>query len=119
MKLDKVIIWGHQLHDHTHSYIHNGFTIAFRHMGYKTYWLADNQDNLDSDIDFNNSLFISHGLKSKYLPINNTSIYILHNFTLKSLPTNSNERYPDGYHKTLEKGIPVKNIVALHANANL
>ena len=30
MKINKIIIWGHPLHSHTHSYIHNGFFIAFK-----------------------------------------------------------------------------------------
>jgi Lrp/AsnC family transcriptional regulator for asnA, asnC and gidA len=32
--IKKVVIWGHKLHSHTHSYIHNGFYIAFKHLGY-------------------------------------------------------------------------------------
>jgi len=83
MKLDKVIIWGHELHNHTHSYIHNAFYITFKHLEYKTYWYNEDGENnypengiLDN---FENSLFIVHGLESKNLPLNNTSIYISHN----------------------------------------
>ena len=55
MKINKIIIWGHPLHSHTHSYIHNGFFIAFKELGYDTYWFHDNM-NIDSSFDFSNSL---------------------------------------------------------------
>ncbi len=29
INIDKVVIWGHKLHSHTHSYIHNAFLVAF------------------------------------------------------------------------------------------
>ena len=54
MKIDKVIIWGHFLHSHTHSYIHNGFYEAFKYMGYNTYWFDDNS-NIEG-FDFSNYL---------------------------------------------------------------
>ena len=34
MKITQIVIWGHKLHSHTHSYIHNGFYIAFQKMGF-------------------------------------------------------------------------------------
>ena len=30
-KLNKVVIWGHKLHSHTHSYIHNTRTQPYPH----------------------------------------------------------------------------------------
>jgi hypothetical protein len=83
MNLNKVIIWGHQLHNHTHSYIHNAFYIGFKYLGYKVYWFNENGENNypnpNEEVDFNNSLYIVHGLESKNLPLNNTSFYIGHN----------------------------------------
>ena len=38
MDLNKVIIWGHELHNHTHSYIHNAFYRTFKYLGYNVYW---------------------------------------------------------------------------------
>ena len=43
-KIKKIIIWGHPLHSHTHSYIHNAFYIAFKYLGYNNYWFHDNSD---------------------------------------------------------------------------
>ena len=83
MNLNKVIIWGHELHDHTHSYIHNAFYIAFKYMGYETYWYNKNgQNNYPENgilENFDNSLFIVHGFESENLPFNNSSFYMTHN----------------------------------------
>lgn len=73
----RVVLWGHKLHTHTHSYIHYGFEKAFRHLGYSTLWY-DNDDDVSS-IDFSNSLFITEGSVSKNIPIRNDCYYIAHN----------------------------------------
>jgi hypothetical protein len=75
--IKQIIIWGHKLHSHTHSYIHYGFEKAFKHLGYQTYWL-DNSDNI-TGINFDNSLFITEGQVDSNIPINPTSYYVLHN----------------------------------------
>ena len=80
MNINKIVIWGHELHDHTHSYIHNGYYLAFKQLGFETYWFADKEENI-TKIDFNNTLFLTHGIQSQYIPSNGTSLYILHNFT--------------------------------------
>jgi len=74
---EKVIIWGHKLHSHTHSYIHKGFYDAFSRLGYPTYWL-DNQDNIKG-VDFSNALFLTEGQVDQSIPLRNDGIYILHN----------------------------------------
>jgi len=108
MNINKIIIWGHELHDHTHSYIHNGFYKGFKHIGYNTHWLSDTKEN-SLKMDFHNSLFIVHGLVCKYLPINKNSIYLLHNV---SVITNS---YGKSIIKSAEDKteIPRKNIINL------
>lgn len=78
---EKVVIWGHKLHSHTHSYIHQGFYDAFTHMGYTTYWL-DNQDSTD-DYDFTNALFITEGQVDQNIPLRNDGIYVTHNCSSK------------------------------------
>ena len=110
MKINKIIIWGHELHDHTHSYIHNGFYIAFKHLGYEIYWLSDKEENTKL-MNFDNCLILNHGLVSKYLPISKKSIYLLHNIHLISFNNNSDEKIPGKYYKSMEYGIPKKNIV--------
>ncbi len=77
---DKVIIWGHKLHTHTHSYIHYGFYKSFKHLNYDVYWLdEDDINNNFKNFNFDNCLFITEGQVDKNIPINESSIYILHN----------------------------------------
>jgi len=77
MKINKIIIWGHPLHSHTHSYIHNGFFIAFKELGYDTYWFHDNM-NIDSSFDFSNSLFITEHQVDNKIPKKNDCLYFVH-----------------------------------------
>jgi len=88
---DKVVIWGHKLHSHTHSYIHNGFYIAFRYLGYPTYWLDDKDDV--SHFDFANSLFITEGQADRGIPLRHDCKYILHNCVDQKYRTLKNENY--------------------------
>ena len=73
----QVVLWGHKLHSHTHSYIHYAFDKAFSHLGYKTYWLDDSDDV--SNIDFSDSLFITEGQVDEKIPLRSDCTYILHN----------------------------------------
>jgi hypothetical protein len=75
-KINQVVIWGHKLHSHTHSYIHNGFFIAFNYLGYKTLWF-DDHDNV-RNIDFSNTLFITEHQVNKKIPLRNDSLYLTH-----------------------------------------
>jgi hypothetical protein len=81
LPIKKVIIWGHKLHSHTHSYIHWGFYRAFKHLGYDTYWF-DNNDDV-SNFDFSNSLFITEWQVDQKIPLRDDCFYILHYFTKK------------------------------------
>jgi hypothetical protein len=74
---EKVVIWGHKLHSHTHSYIHEAFFRAFQHLGYPTYWF-DNQDNV-SNFDFSNALFLTEGQVDQKIPLRHDAIYLIHN----------------------------------------
>jgi len=119
MYLNKVIIWGHELHNHTHSYIHNAFYRTFKYLGYNVYWFNEdgqnnypdsNKDNQEVDFCFNNALYIVHGLESKNLPLNETSLYISHNVEW------AGDEYKIPAKHTLineSKGIPSNNIIGL------
>lgn len=75
-KIKKVVIWGHKLHSHTHSYIHNGFYVAFKHLGYDTYWFDDNDDV--SDFDFENTFFITEHQVDNHIPKRSDCLYLVH-----------------------------------------
>lgn len=72
----KVIIWGHKLYSHTHSFVHYGFYKAFKHMGYDTYWM-DNNDDV-STFDFSNCIFLTEGQVCEKMPVRDDCKYILH-----------------------------------------
>ncbi len=73
---DKVVIWGHKLGTHTHSYIHYGFFRAFQELGYPTFWF-DNKDDV-SAFDFSNTLFLTEDQVDQNIPIRLDGFYILH-----------------------------------------
>ncbi len=74
---DKVVIWGHKLHSHTHSYIHGAFFAGFQHLGYCTYWL-DNE-TAPVDFDYANTLFLTEGQVDQNIPLRSDCIYLVHN----------------------------------------
>lgn len=89
MQIQKIVIWGHKLHSHTHSYIHAGFYKAFQYLGYDTYWF-DKNDSI-SNFDFTGSLFLTEGQVIENMPLRNDCFYILHNVDYdkhKSIPEN-------------------------------
>lgn len=75
MKYSKVIIWGHPLYSHTHSYVHDAYYRAFKSMGYDVYWFHDK--DYPKDFDYNNCLFIGEGFADKEIPINESSCYLI------------------------------------------
>jgi hypothetical protein len=87
MNIHQVVIWGHKLHTHTHSYIHNAFFKTFTYLGYKTHWF-DMKDSINN-VKFENTLFLTEGQVDHNIPLRNDGYYILHNCKMdkyKSLP---------------------------------
>ena len=84
---DKIVIWGYRIRNlnsfiHTHSWIHQGFYLGFKKLGYKTYWF-DDKDAMDEkipEINFKNTLFITMGIDDNiFMPYRDDCYYILHN----------------------------------------
>jgi len=72
----KVIIWGHKLHSHTHSYIHNSYFKAFKYLGYEVFWF-DHTDDV-SAFDFSNCIFFTEDQVKQDMPLRNDCKYIAH-----------------------------------------
>ena len=70
----KVIIWGHPLHSHTHSYIHYAFHKAFSFLGCETLWTDDPTISFPTD-----ALVITEGQADHHIPIVKGCQYLLHN----------------------------------------
>lgn len=116
----QVVLWGHKLHSHTHSYIHAAYVKAFTHLGYRTLWL-DNTDNV-SNIDFAGSLFITEGQVDNNIPKRADCYYILHNVDqgkYASIPKQNKfglQVYTDDVIKC-HNGIPIKeNLLYYYAS---
>jgi hypothetical protein len=75
MKYSKIVIWGHPLYSHTHSYVHDAYYRAFKHLGYDVYWFHDK--DYPEDFDYTNCLFIGEGFADEKLPINDSSCYLI------------------------------------------
>jgi hypothetical protein len=72
-----VIIWGHPLGSHTHSFIHGSFYKAFRSMGFNTIW-TNNPKDLEG-IELDSSLFVTEGQVDQNIPLVKGSHYVIHN----------------------------------------
>lgn len=73
---NKVVIYGHKLHSHTHSYIHEAFYNAFCNKGFETIWI-DETDDLEK-YDFSKSIFLTEGQVINKMPIRDDCKYLLH-----------------------------------------
>ena len=94
MEIKQIVIWGHKLHSHTHSYIHNGFYLGFKSLGYSVSWYDDSDDV--SAIQFSHSLFITEHQVNKKIPLRTDCLYLSH--------------YVD---EGDYKGVPKENIILL------
>lgn len=92
MKYSKVIIWGHPLYSHTHSYVHEAYYRAFKSLGHDVYWFHD--DEYPEDFDYTNCLFIGEGFSDNKIPINDSSCYLIM-YCPSPIKYNEAERYID------------------------
>lgn len=77
----KIYIWGHKLHEHTHSYIHASYYKAFDYLNHEVYWI-DSRDNL-SDYNFSNSIFFVEDSVKRGMPLRKDCKYITHHINTK------------------------------------
>lgn len=73
-KIKRVIIWGH--FSGTQSYIHNAYFIAFKRLGFKTYWI-NSLDNFTDDLS--DTLFFTEDQAKEGMPMRKDCWYVLHN----------------------------------------
>ena len=72
-----MIIWGHLLHSHTHSYIHYAFYRTFKHLDFDTEWIDSIADI--GNLDMSGVLFIVEGQVDGNIPLRKDCKYLLHN----------------------------------------
>jgi hypothetical protein len=93
INFEAVVIWGHPLHSHTHSYIHNAFARAFDYRCDKWYWLDNNKPFKEYNITLpKKCLYLTEGQVDSNIPLEPESYYILHNCKMEkyknSIPYN-------------------------------
>jgi hypothetical protein len=97
LQLRYIVIWGHPLHSHTHSYIHEAFFMAGKYLNIPTYWVPQicfYEQNKVKNLGYfpqDNTLFITEGQVIDGIPESNESFYIFHNVTNRtkiSIPSN-------------------------------
>ncbi len=103
LSIDRVVIWGHKLHSHTHSYIHHGFYKAFKHLGFQVYWFDDN--SFPKDFNFKNTLFIVASNVDLNVPLREDCYYIYHHCWCKEHQC-AREKY--GYLIDINRCISIK-----------
>ena len=89
-----VVIYGHPLHSHTHSYIHQGFYRGFTREGFTTYWVSTAAEAETLALG-NRPLFITEGQVDTGIPLLAHGWYLLHNC--------KKDKYVEG-------GVPVAHI---------
>lgn len=92
----KIFIWGHKLHEHTHSYIHSSYYKAFEYLGHEVYWI-DRRDDL-SQFDFSDSIFFTENSVKDGMPLRKDCKYITHHIDTNYF---------------LKNDIPYKNVIKL------
>jgi hypothetical protein len=92
----RVYIWGHKLHEHTHSYIHASYFKAFEYLDHEVYWI-DSRDNL-SQYDFSNSIFFTENSVKNGMPLRKDCKYITHHIDTKYFT---------------DAGVPYENVLKL------
>lgn len=78
--MKKIVVWGHKLGTHTHSYVHFGYWRSAEYLGYQVEWFDDNDDI--SGVDFSNTIFITETNVCKNMPVRDDCIYFNHNVDL-------------------------------------
>ena len=86
-----VVVWGHPLHSHTHSYIHEAFYHSAQYAGFDTYWVPqigylERGDNplVDYSGPTDHCLFVTEGQVVDGIPQSDTSWYIMHNVEMRT-----------------------------------
>jgi len=76
----QIVIFGHKLGTHTHSYIHYGFHKAFKHLGYKTFWESTVKDLIEAGWNKTYpTLFITEGKVDNEIPFSDYYYYVCYN----------------------------------------
>lgn len=91
LEIKNVIIWGHPLNSHTHSYVHDAFFTAAQRTGVYTQWVPQETYHVTKTIQpydgpVDNCLFLTEGQVCDGMPESDKSWYIFHNVDQERTP---------------------------------
>jgi hypothetical protein len=77
MKSDKYqfIVWGHRHDRNPFKHIHEAFFRALQHQGRRVRWIDE-----DDGGDFDNAIFLGHGIAAHDIPLRKDAFYLIHNY---------------------------------------
>ena len=85
LEIEHIVVWGHPLGSHTHSYIHEAFVKTGKYVGIDTHWVpqlthhVSNGQIVNYDGPVDNCLFITEGQVIDGMPQSVNSWYLMHN----------------------------------------
>jgi len=89
----QVVIYGHPLASHTHSYIHYSFDKTFKYLNYSTFWVKNLSELKKEKWNRNKpTIFITEGQVDDDIPLSENYFYLLHNCNLRKYDC-ANVRY--------------------------
>lgn len=108
--IKNIVVWGHPLHNHTHSYIHEAFVHAGRYLEIPVYWHSQTFRKkyvvpYEGPVD--HTLFISEHQVHQHFPSSKTSWYVTHNSANKNVPRHRQVVFGIYLRDTLKYGEPV------------
>jgi hypothetical protein len=107
----KILIIGHELHSHSHSYIFNGIYIALQHLNHKVDWIyTDEEINKIKNKNTNYDIILTELYYNKNIPIIENCKYIIQQPFLELFDENNNYQ-TDNFMFDLFKNINKENII--------
>ena len=123
MNYKNILIIGHELHSHTHSYIFNGIYKALIALNYNVDWIQNDDDInkvkslISSKIQYD--IIITELYYNKNIPIIENCTYIIQQPFLELFKKSDNSYETDDFMKSYFKNIPKQNIILWRPYMNI
>jgi hypothetical protein len=113
MNYKNILIIGHELHSHTHSYIFNGIYKALIALNYNVDWIHNDNDiyKIKSLNSSKINIIITELYYNKNIPIIENCTYIIQQPFLELFKKSDNSYETDDFMKSYFKNIPKQNII--------
>jgi len=119
--MPNILIIGHELHSHTHSYIFNGIYKALIALNYNVDWIHNDNDiyKIKSLNSSKINIIITELYYNKNIPIIENCTYIIQQPFLELFKKSDNSYETDDFMKSYFKNIPKQNIILWRPYMNI